>query len=120
MYAIVTNLTLCPQQRLLKIAVAHTDSAYHRASALRSSSWSRQCRSALPPCSRLRAKLLTIRSVQFMLSLMQPPYSLAAYMLLVIFSHAYPAQDLMRRCHQSSFSSNTVAHCRLLLIDLVL
>jgi hypothetical protein len=45
---------------------------------------------------------------------------LAAYMLLVIFFHAYPAQDLMRRCHQSSFSSYTVADCRLLLIGLVL
>jgi hypothetical protein len=56
---------------------------------------------------------------QFMLSLMQPPYGLAAYMLLVIFSHAYPAQDLMRRCHQS-ISSYTIAHRRLLLVNLVL
>jgi hypothetical protein len=27
MYAIVTNLTLCPQQRLLKITVAQTNGA---------------------------------------------------------------------------------------------
>jgi hypothetical protein len=32
-YAIVTNLTLCPQRRLLKIAVAHANSVYHCARA---------------------------------------------------------------------------------------
>jgi hypothetical protein len=101
----------CARESLKCESASSTSPAYHRARALRS---------ALPPCSRLRAKLPTIRSVQHMLSLMQPPYSLAAYMLLVILSHAYPSQYLMRRCHQSSFSFYTVAHCRLLLIDLVL
>jgi hypothetical protein len=39
-----------------------------------------------------------------MLSLMQLPYSLAAYMLLVMLCNAYSARDLVERCHQSSFS----------------
>jgi hypothetical protein len=53
---------------------------------------------------------------------MQPSYqySLAAYMLLVMFCHAYPAQGLMRLCHHNSFRSYTVAHCRSRLINLVL